>query len=132
MSICSTAAPHPLKRVAVTASGTDGLQPLLVPIKAAFKALGVKPTKGWRLVKEGKIEVVHDESGRCFAVTQSIEQRVENLRAAESTRPRTPRAGLEQAIAASLATRKERTGQPRLDDHSVSTSSDKRGTGVRR
>jgi hypothetical protein len=101
MSICSTAAPDPHKRVALTIMDGE-VKPIFVPVLQAFKALGIGATQGWGLVKANKIETVV-RNGRRLAVVESVEQLAEEWLADES--PPAPRAGLKQATEASLASR---------------------------
>jgi hypothetical protein len=57
------------------ASGPAGFGPLLVPPDAAFQALGIGRTKGWELIRDGRLlarkigsrTVVEAESVRRFA-----------------------------------------------------------------
>jgi hypothetical protein len=110
MSICSTA--NPRKQVALTTTVAEGLKPLAVPALAGFKIIGVKPTKGWNLIKEGRLETVHF-GPRCNIVVASMERLIEELR--EEELARAPRKGLEQATASSLASRKARRARARRE-----------------
>ena len=58
--------------------------------------LGVKPTKGWGLIKQKKLETIHI-GPRCLIIVASIERLLEELREGELAR--SPRKGLEQATA---------------------------------
>jgi hypothetical protein len=107
MSIDSTAAS---KDVAVlTVMDADGLRPLLIPVLTAFKLIGVKPTKGWQLIHEKKLETVHIGPRRYVVVT-SIERLVEELR--QNAQPQERRKGLAEAMAASLASRRRGQNTP--------------------
>jgi len=108
MSICSTAAPDPRDGFALTVMGADGLKPLFVPMAAAFKLLGVKPTTGWRLVAEGKIKTVH-VGARRNAVVESLEQLAREWMEAQ---PAGRRKGLAEATVQSLASRRRKRDMP--------------------
>ncbi len=108
MSICSTAAPDPRKRVVFRTD--DGIRPIFIPILTAFKVLGVKPTKGWGLVKQEKIKTILRD-GRRLAHVESVEALAEEWLADESPPPL--RKGLAEGPAASLAARARRKGRPR-------------------
>jgi hypothetical protein len=108
MSICSTAAPDPRRRVILRTD--DGIRPIFIPILAAFKVLGVKPTKGWSLVKKEKIKTVLRD-GRRLAYVESVEALAEEWLADESPPPPL-RKGLAEGPAASLAARQARTAAP--------------------
>jgi hypothetical protein len=102
MSICSTAAPDPNKRVALTI--TDGeIQPIFIPVLQAFKVLGIGATQGWGLVGEDKIKTVV-RNGRRLAIVESVEELAQEWM--EQPLPQSPRPGLGQATAASLESRR--------------------------
>jgi hypothetical protein len=101
MSICSTAASK--EWGVLTVIDVDGLRPLLIPAVTAFKLIGVKPTKGWKLIQEKKLETVHI-GPRCYVVVNSIERLVEELR--QNAQAQEQRKGLAEATAASLASRR--------------------------
>jgi hypothetical protein len=109
MSICSTAASDPRKRVTLTLMN-EGIKPIFVPVLKAFKALGVGQTQGWDLVKKNKIRTIV-RNGRRLAVVESVEELAEEWMAGESPPP--PRKGLAEATAASLASPKRKRGRPR-------------------
>jgi hypothetical protein len=59
------------------AAGTDGMRPLLVPTERAFRALGIGRTKGFELIRDGRLvarkigskTLVEVESMRRFAAS---------------------------------------------------------------
>jgi hypothetical protein len=109
MSICSTAAHDPRKRVTLTLAD-EGIKPIFVPVLKAFKALGVGQTQGWDLVKQNKIRTIV-RSGRRLAIVESVEELAEKWMADESPPP--PRKGLTEATVASVASRaKRKRGRP--------------------
>jgi hypothetical protein len=104
MSDVSTPASGPQKKAALVRIPGEGFKPALVPAVEGFRLLGIGPTTGWGFIKCGKLEVVHVGT-RCFVTVESIENLIDELRAAEATRSES-RAGLKQATEASVVSRR--------------------------
>ena|SRR5215831_16570952 len=100
----STVADVPQKKTALARIPGEGFKPALVPAVEGFRLLGIGPTTGWGFIKRGKLEVVHVGT-RCFVTVESIENLIDELRAAEVARSQ-KRAGLSEATTASLASRR--------------------------
>ncbi len=111
MSDVSTAADVPQKKTALVRIPGEGFKPALVPAVEGFRLLGIGPTTGWGFIKRGRLEIVHVGT-RCFVTVESIENLIDELRAAEATRSQ-KRAGLSEATTASLAARQLKTPKRR-------------------
>ncbi len=69
--------PSDFERMRAASGGTEGFGPLLVPLDDAFRALGIKRTKGFELIRDGHLvarksgarTVVEAESLRRFAAS---------------------------------------------------------------
>ena len=105
MSDANPAADVPPKKTALIRIPGEGFKPALVPAVEGFRLLGIGPTTGWGFIKRGKLEIVHVGT-RCFVTVKSIENLIDDLRAAEATRSQASRTGLKEATEASLTSRR--------------------------
>jgi hypothetical protein len=63
------------------------LEPMLVPVKEFFRAVGLGPTAGWDAIKNGEVETVLRGTRR-LVVVDSIKALVERWRADERANPK--------------------------------------------
>jgi hypothetical protein len=78
------------------------IKPIAVPVAVAGNMLGIKPTKTWQLIRQGRLQTITIDTSRRVLV-ESINQLIEQLKQDEVNRPK--RRSLEQATRASVAAR---------------------------